>query len=258
MNWHYALSLECLTNRGTKQPARMTIGGGDTLVVYDVALSRLSFFSPSFGFVRSVQLPSEVWMTDMVQLENSDLVIAAWDRSSSRTIHVLRSSDGALVRSFREVPSQQLQGFESSLLGGQLDVTPSGHLLYTQLAPYSLELYEPSGQRVWHCVDPSQRLTRPQEVVSAQGDRRMLQWNRFVHSGSVFALSDSLILNIVTDPINDRRQFDLVSRECELLSRTVLDVPMLLTKRDRSRTLFVGGLNLGTPEVVVYRLQLMR
>ncbi len=194
--------------------------------------------------------------TDFQQHSSGVLVMAALDRVSLRTLHVCDQLDGRLIRSFRSVPepSAAFRGFEEALFSGQLDITPSGRVLYSQFSPYAVELFDILGSKLSGCEDPEAGLSDPAATMRSIPGGVRLDWNRFIRSGGVFALSDTLFLNVVTDPVNDRRQFDLLTQSCLLLSRRIPDVPMLLTKRDPTRRFLGGAVNMGRSEVVVYEV----
>lgn len=183
-----------------------------------------------------------------------NLVLTGFDRTTRNTLHVYDRS-GALVRSFRPVEARELAGFETSLLGGRIDVLPSGDVLFSQLSPYALEIWSSRGVLKWRCDDRDGGLTDPAAVVVRRGDGQGLMWGRFVHSASVFALSDSLFLNVVMAPADTVPRFDLVNRSCRLLARQHGGVPLLLTKRTPDRARFAGWTNADVPRAAVYRLR---
>ncbi|MEK7667929.1 MAG: 6-bladed beta-propeller, partial [Gemmatimonadota bacterium] len=236
------------------QAWRLGVGAGDTLLVFDASGPRLSYFAPDGRFVRSVVLAGSPSNVDMAELPDRNLVLAGFDRATRNTLHIYDRS-GALLRSFRPVEARELAGFETSLLGGRIDVLPSGDILFTQLSPYSLEIWSSRGVLKWRCEDRNGGLTDPAAVVVRRGDGQGLMWGRFVHSASVFALSDSLFLNVAMAPADTVPRFDLVSRSCQLLARQNGGVPLLLTKRTPDRARFAGATNADVPGAAVYRLR---
>jgi len=69
------------------------------------------------------------------------------------------------------------------------------------------------------------------------------------------ALSDSLFLNVITDPTRDRRRLDVIDRDCRLRSTSVMNVPFLfVTSRTVGGQLLFGGVrSIVFPQAVVYR-----
>jgi hypothetical protein len=235
---------------------RISIGAGDTLLVLDMVGPRVSYFAPNRRFVRSVPLsPQAPPAMDLAELPDRRLVVVGLDMATRNTLHIY-DQRGALVRSFRPVDVPELGGFETALLGGHVDVLPGGDILFTQLSPYSLEIYSTSGELRWRCEERPSTLTEPAATLGAPGDPRGLWWTRFVHSESVFGLTDSVFLNVVTDPSSFRQRYDLVDRSCRLLARQTADDPVLVTKRSPDRRLLVGGSPGGAPpSVAVYRVR---
>jgi hypothetical protein len=237
-----------------RQPWRLAIGTGDTLSVLDIGTGRVLRFAADGAYAGESQLEEPPPAIDMLALPSGEYLLIGFEVSTGATMHRYRRTGVLAARTRIVRPPRPLGGFETSLVGGHVDLTPSGAILFSQLTPYALELWGTDGELLWRCEDPSSRLTNPADIVIERDGMRGLSWGRFVHTGSVFALSDSVYLNVVTDPVNDRRQFDLVDRSCTLLSRLVVDAPMLLTKRTPDRRILVGALNIDTPTVVVYRV----
>ena len=237
------------------QPMQLGIDSADTLFVFDVGLRRLSKFSPDGRFLVHVSLPDITAVGDIRFAPNGDIILVGFTPLLEATIHVF---DRALARrrSFGKPATVDVQFFSESLLGGFADITPAGLIIYTQKSPFELHLYKPDGTLLWKCTGLQGETTPPQEVVRVDGDRRQLQWNRFVHSAAVMALSDSLFLNVITDPTRDRRRLDLIDRDCRLRSTTVMDVPFLfVTSRNvGNQRLFGGVRSIVFPQAVVYRL----
>ncbi len=237
------------------QPMQLGIDNADTLFVYDVGLRRLTKFSPDGQFVVQKGLPDITAVGDIRFSPNGDVVLVGFTPLLESTIHVI---DRELTRrrSFGKPAPMNVQFFSESLLGGFADITPAGLILYTQKSPFELHLYKPDGSLLWKCTGLQGETTPPQEVVKVDGDRRQLQWNRFIHSAAVMALSDSLFLNIITDPTHDRRRLDLIDRDCRIRSTSIMDVPFLfVTSRSvGNQRLFGGVRSIVFPQAVVYKL----
>jgi hypothetical protein len=200
-------------------------------------------------------LPDITAVGDIRFSPNGDVVLVGFTPLLESTIHVF---DRELTRrrSFGKPAPMNVQFFSESLLGGFADITPAGLILYTQKSPFELHLYKPDGSLLWKCTGLQGETTPPQEVVKVDGDRRQLQWNRFIHSAAVMALSDSLFLNIITDPTHDRRRLDLIDRDCRIRSTSIMDVPFLfVTSRSvGNQRLFGGVRSIVFPQAVVYKL----
>jgi hypothetical protein len=80
-----------------------------------------------------------------------------------------------------------------------------------------------------------------------------MQWSKYVHSGKLIAVNDSLLLNEIFDPITNRRVFDLISTSCALLRRTEVSVP--LTILNTSGAQLISARTLEYPEVIIYDMR---
>jgi hypothetical protein len=221
----------------------------DSVFVWDNGLARISVFGPDLRYARSFQVPPQWLMNGLRFLPDGRLVVAAYGRNEPGGLHVL-SRTGQVERTFGpRPPVGDLSGFEASLLGGNLDVT--GHtIVYSVKSPYELWFFGLDGRARGRCAGPRDWTTDPRSVVRA-GDRAVqLEWKKYVHSESIVALTDALVLNQVLDPVHDRAQLDLVTVDCRLLRRTTTDVPLNVTAGVGHRLVAVR--NLDYPEVVVY------
>ena len=237
-----------------QQPMQIGIDKADTMFVFDVGLRRLSKFSPEGRFVVHAMLPDITAVGDIRFLPNGDIVLVGFTPLLEATIHVF---DRSLTkrRSFAQPAAVDVRFFSESLLGGFADITPQGLIIFTQKSPFELRLYKPDGTLLWKCTGLQGETTPPNDVVRVDGDRRQLQWARFIHSAAIMALSDSLFLNVITDPTRDRRRLDVIDRECRLRSTSVMNVPFLfVTSRTVGGQLLFGGVrSIVFPQAVVYR-----
>jgi len=237
------------------QPMQMGVRPGDTLLVFDVGLRRLSEFAPDGRFLRQQVLGKVSVVNDIEFLPNGDIVLVGFTPLAEAVIHIL-DRELRPVRSFGEPAPLDVQYFSESLLGGYADVTPAGLIVYTQKSPFEIRLYKPDGTVLWRCTGLDGETTPPSAVVRIDGDRRQLQWNRFIHSAGVFALSEQLFLNVITDPTRDRRRLDVIDRDCRIRATSIMDVPFLFvsSKKLGGERFFTGVRSLGSvPEAVVYR-----
>lgn len=238
-----------------ERPWLVALDARDTLFVWDAGLSRVSVFTPELRFRRSFAVAPQ-WVVNGIEfLPGGDLLVAAYGRGERGALHVL-DRDGRLRQSFGPAfPGVDLAGFEASLLGGNVDLS-AGTIAYSKKSPYEVHFFGADRRPRGGCRGEREWTTQPAAVVvrSERGDG--LQWNRYVHSSAILSLGGGLYLNVVHDPVRDRRVLDLLTTECRLLRRTVLEAPVNFLDRMGDRLLAVRTLDY--PEVVVYRMQVVR
>ncbi|GIW50969.1 MAG: hypothetical protein KatS3mg081_0324 [Gemmatimonadales bacterium] len=239
-------------------PINLAIGPGDSVLVFDQGVRRMSLFDPAGRFARSGPVLGFPLVNSIVFRWPAGWVIAAYSPTLTGVVHLL-DSELAVVRSLGNSAPVTVPYYWESVLGGYLDVTPSGSILYSQKSPFELRLYGGDGTVLWVCRGFGSETTPPGEVVVVEGDRRRLIWDRYVHSAGVFAISDSLFLNLITDPVRDLRQLDLIDFDCRLRARAVVEGPVFFSSSRNigNRRIFVGSRTLDFPEVVVYEMQLL-
>ena len=233
----------------------MAVDPRDSVFVWDPGLARVTVFTPELRYARLFRVPPQ-WVVNTIDfLPDGKLLLAAYGRGDTGGLHVLRR-DGTVERTFGPPPDgRDLAGFEASLLGGSADVS-GGTIVYSTKSPYQLFFYDLDGTLRRQCRGPASWTTSPASVVvrSAQGEG--LQWNRYVHSSAVVALANGMFLNVVHDPVNNRRILDVVSADCRLQRRTTSSTPFSVSDRLGDRLLAVRTLDY--PEVVVYQPRISR
>lgn len=234
-------------------PWRIAVDPQDSIFVWDTQLARMSIFSPTLAFVRSFAI-SPAWLVNSMKfLPDGSLLVTAYGAADGLTLRTLRRQGGAVTAFGPKASAEGLAGFEASLLGGTADLTRNG-IVFSRKSPYELWQFGFDGGTVRRCIGNPDWTTRPTEVVSDDRRGQSLAWNRFVHSSRVIALSDSLFLNVILDPVNDRRVVDLVSADCRLIRRTQLDTPVNFVRYKNGS--LVAARTLDYPEVIVYELRL--
>lgn len=238
-----------------ESPWKVAVDARDSIFVWDMALGRINVFAPDLSFARSFGVPPQWVVNSLAFLPDGRLLIAAYARGASGTLHLV-GRDGRMVRSFGPgFNAPNLSGFESSLLGGTLDVTPSG-IVYSTKSPYEIWFFDHEGRTRSRCIGRSEWTTQPSEVVQTREQGVALNWQRYVHSSRVVALGGGLLMNQVLDPSGDRTFVDILSEDCRLLRRTALSPPMTLIRRSGAH--LVGVRKLDYPEVVVYEQRVTR
>ncbi|HEX8245991.1 MAG TPA: 6-bladed beta-propeller [Longimicrobium sp.] len=238
-----------------ESPWLVAVDARDSIFVWDDALSRISVFGPDLRFRRSFGVPPQWLINGLRFLPDGRLVVAAYGRNEPGGLHVL-SRTGRVERTFGpRPPARDLSGFESSLLGGNLDVVGET-IVYSVKSPYEVWFFGADGQPRGRCRGPAGWTTDPAAVVRTTANATSLEWQRYVHSENVVALSAGLVLNQILDPVNDRAVLDLLTADCRLLRRTTLDVPLNVTAGVGTRLVAVR--NLEYPEVVVYERRIGR
>jgi hypothetical protein len=232
----------------------VAVDARDSLFVWDAAQARISVFGPDLAFRRSFGVPPE-WVVSGVEfLPDGRLLLAAYARGRRGSMHVLERG-GRIVSSFGPAfPSTDLAGFESSLLGGALELA-DGTIAYSTKSPYEVTFFDAAGNARGTCRGDAKLTTVPRSVVvrTRQGDG--LEWNRYAHSASILSLGNGMYLNVIRDPVNDRRILDVITPDCQLLRRTPVEGPLTLTRSQGNRLL--GVRTLDYPEIVVYEYRVV-
>lgn len=233
-----------------ESPGAMAVDARDSLFVWDVAQARITVFGPDLAYRRSFSVPAD-WVVNGIEiLPDGQLLLAAYARGSRNGLHLLERT-GRVRASFGPgFPSTDLAGFESSLLGGTLDVG-EGTIAYSKKSPYEVTFFDAAGRVRSSCRGEEKLTTRPAAVVVRNRDGTGLQWNRYVHSASILALGGGLYLNVIRDPVNDRRILDVITPDCRLVRRAEVEGPLTFFHRSGDRLL--GARTLDYPEVVIYR-----
>ncbi|MDH3495909.1 MAG: 6-bladed beta-propeller [Gemmatimonadota bacterium] len=229
-------------------PAVLAAGADDSLLVWDARTRTISFFDAQGKYVRSFRTPPQWIVSSMRSLPGGQLLVSAFDPQSGRVLHIVDMT-GAVLRSFGPRPSRPLlEPFQATLLGGYIDVM-GGKVAYTNKSPYEIWLFEETNAKVF-CAGRPNWTSDPRTVVSRSTEVAHLDWNSYIHSARILFLSDSLLLNVLFDPVAERRTVDLVTIDCRLLRRQEVHSPVMFTDRWKGRLLAVR--NLDYPEVVLY------
>jgi 6-bladed beta-propeller len=234
-------------------PWRVVVDPRDSVFVWDPGLARVTVFTPELRYARVFRVAPQ-WVVNSIEfLPGGRLLFAAYGRGEEGGLHVLRR-DGAVERTFGPaVGGADLAGFEASLLGGSADVSGTT-IVYSTKSPYQLFFYDLGGRLIRQCRGPAAWTTPPASVVVRSREGDGLQWNRYVHSSAVVALPGGHFLNVVHDPVNNRRLLDVVSADCKLQRRTVVNTPFSVADRQGERLL--GVRTLDYPEVIVYQARM--
>jgi hypothetical protein len=232
-----------------QSPWQVAADAQDSIWVWDSGLARISVFSPSLRFARSFQIPPEWVVNSLRFLPDGRVLLAAYGRSTRGSLHLF-SRAGRFQRSFGPVfNAPDLSGYESSLLGGSVDVT-SNSIVYSTKSPYEIWIFDLNGAPRQKCAGNAAWTTSPTAVVETTDAAAQLRWNRYVHSSAVLDLGGGLLLNQVLDPSGDRTVFDVLTSDCRLLRRT--QAPSAVMLGDRRGTRLAAIRNLEYPEVIIY------
>jgi hypothetical protein len=227
----------------------------DSIFVWDMGLGRISVFGPNLAFRRSFPTPPQWGITTIRFLPDGRLLVAAYGRNEPGTLHIL-SRTGQRQRSFGSRPaSTDLSGFETSLLGGSVDIVGST-IVYSAKSPYELTFYNLNGQLINRCAGQRGWTTEPRAVVQTTATGSALRWTGFVHSYNVVSVGQGMFLNQILDPTGERTVLDLVTQDCRLLRRTTPSAPLTITDAVGGRLVAVR--NLEYPEVLVYQQRVVR
>lgn len=238
-----------------QQPWLVAVDRFDSVYVWDAAQARVSVFGPDLQYRRSFRVPAQWAVNSMAFPATGEIVVAAMGGADDTGVQVL-ARDGTVRRSFHPINRDvSLAGFETSLLGGTLDIDGQ-HLVYSRKSPFELSFYR-DGVPVSRCRGADALTTRPQDAIAVvPGQGAALHWNRYIHSASVVLIDSALALNVIMDPTRDTRIVDLVTPQCRLVRRTVLATPVTIV--DRVGTQVVAVSNVEYPEVIVYSLKVTR
>lgn len=139
-----------------RSPYLVGFGPGDSVVVLDERLRRMSFLTPANRFVRSAPAPS--WTSAIVWLKSGEIVVSgvvAKSRYVGYAVHVF-SSAGDHRRSFAD--SARAFTAEFPHLGQRLVLALSNDrlLAVTRHEQYAIEQWHPSGvlERRWYRANP--------------------------------------------------------------------------------------------------------
>lgn len=236
-----------------ESPWAIGIDARDSVFVWDMTQARISVFGPDLVFRRSFRIGPQ-WLINSINfLRNDDLVVAAFATGEQHGIHVL-TRDGAIRRSFAPVTGgRAFAGFESSVLGGTLDVDGE-MIVYSRKSPYEVLFYDSGGRLRTHCRGSGQMTTQPGDVVKREALSAELNWKRFVHSASIVALGRGMFINTIVDPTTNSRVVDLLRSDCTLIRRTRLNAPVTIVGRSGRQAIAVS--NIEYPEIIVYELHM--
>lgn len=238
-----------------EQPWLVAVDPFDSIYVWDAAQARVSVFGPDMQYRRSFRVPAHWAINSMAFPPTGEIVLAAMGGADDTGVQVL-ARDGTVRRSFMPIERNvSLAGFETSLLGGSLDID-GHHLVYSRKSPFELSFYR-GNMPLARCRGSDALTTRPQDAIEVIRDKgAALHWNRYIHSASVVLIDSALALNVIMDPTRDRRIVDLVTRDCRLVRRTNLSAPITIVDRVGNRVAAVS--NVEYPEVIVYSLKITR
>lgn len=224
----------------------------DSIFVWDISLSRITVFDSNLRPAREFPVLPH-WMVGGIRfLADGRLVLEAYGRGELGVVHIL-GRDGSVQQTFGPVPSaQNVEGFEGSLLGGTIAVSKNV-IAYSNKSPYEISFFDHAGKPISQCLGLDGSTTTPGSVVTTTEFAKMLSWNRYVHSARIIPLQDSVFLNIILDPIENKRVLEVVTTNCALLNRSELATTMMITDRRGSRLVAVHALQ--RPEIVVYDFQ---
>lgn len=235
-----------------ESPWLVAVARGDSVLVWDMGLSRVSVLAPDLHYVRSFGVPPSWVINSLRELPSGRLLIAAFDGGSKQGLHVL-SRSGQIERSFAdiEVPPGIVR-YHASLLGGYAAVV-GNRIVFTRKSPYRIEVFDFDGRLLSTCVGDASATTPPASVIEQAGTATRLHWNRFVHSTAILPLGGDTVLNLIVDRTSDRHRVDIVALDgCRLVARRDLPAPVFLNDSRAGRV--SGFMELEFPEVVIYTL----
>ncbi len=239
-----------------QSPWRIAVDASDTIFIWDAAAARVSVYGPDLEHARDFRVPAHWLINSIVFHDDGDLIVAAYGHGEAAGIHQL-SRSGELERTFGPtiVDDPDLGNYGPSLLGGTMTRSATG-LVYSQKSPYSITFMTSAGEARRECTGDSDWTTDPASVVMITEQGQGLDWGRYVHSANIMAIEPDLYLNVISDPVNDRRVLDLLTDDCALVKRHILNEPLSLHRARRGIILAVQ--NVEYPEVIVFRAGVSR
>lgn len=238
-----------------QSPWQVAADPQDSIFVWDVSLARISVFDPGLKFVRSFRVPPQWVVNDVRFLPDGRLLLAAYGREERGALHIVDRLERLAHTFGPRFNAPDLAGFESSLLGGSVDIDGK-MIVYSVKSPYEIWFFHLNGSARGRCTGQRKWTTQPAEAIQREDDAVTLRWKQYVHSSAVLSLGNGLYLNQVLDPAGDRTHLDVLSADCRLLRRTALNSPIRITDVYRPRLAAVR--NLEYPEVVVYEARVTR
>lgn len=240
-----------------QSPWGVAVSRGDSIFVWDSERARINVLSPQLEHVRGFGVPPQWLIANMDFLPDGRLLLSSFGTGERRPIQVMDRSGGG-IRAFGPALNDdpQLGGFEGSLLGG-VAIAGRSAIAYTNKSPYEIYFFDlASGLPTARCVGSSSWTTEPAAVVVTNERGSGLKWREFVHSSHILEVRDGMYLNVVLDPVNDRRILDVIDEDCGLLTRKTVDKPFNPVKISGDRLIAIQALDY--PEVVIYRLDVSR
>lgn len=237
-------------------PWKLVLGKADSLFVWDTEQAKISVFSPApdFNYTRAFQVPPHWLISDMTfGSDNARLWVAAYGAGEEFFLHQL-TREGRIVEQMIRAPasSEELAGFQGSLLGGTFAMMESGSVVFSARSPYQLHWLDEAGTVTKQCHGQSGWTTDPSDVVRQDSRGAGLDWGGYVHSAKILSLGDGILMNQILDPVADRRILDLIDTECRIVRRKVTDTPVLFADTTPDGSILIGVRSLTFPEIVIY------
>ncbi len=173
----------------------------DSVFVWDMALSRVTVWTPDLRFARSFPSPAGWQVNGMLPMTGGVMLMSAFDRSTSNVLHVVNKK-GERIRS--ALPLEWQAGtapFENSLLGGFL-ARSGDKIIFSQKSPYRIVVLDSSLRVQRVCEGPSSATTTPGAVVSRSARGDQLRWREYVRSAAVLPTPvKGIVLNVIVDDV---------------------------------------------------------
>lgn len=240
-----------------EMPWAVTVSKGDSIFVWDAERARINVLTPDLEYARGFRIPPQWLITNMEFLPDGRVLVSSFGTGERRPIQVM-NREGGNARSFGPElkATPELGGYAGSLLGG-VAIAGRSNIVYTNKSPYEIYFFDSaSGQPTARCIGAVDWTTEPAAVVVNDERGSGLRWGRFVHSSRILELRDGMYLNVILDPVNDRRILDVIDSECRLLTRRTIDQPFNPVQIYQDRLVAIQTLEY--PEVVIYRLEVNR
>jgi hypothetical protein len=192
--------------------------------LYVVGSKRVRVYDAGGNFVSDFRDDSPNLVHCVRALPDGSLLLAEYDSQTNTVLqkYVATKHDAHFGAPFKfggQFASEMMMAYA----GGFIDVGADGMIYYTQMSPYEIRKYTPSGDLVMQIFRENNFVTAPH--VEKKGSAMI--FHTYSGSTAIFALPDGKLLNVVAvvdaDGKPSRTVFDLFDKEGHLLLSHPID-----------------------------------
>lgn len=173
-------------------PSVMAVDSKDNL--YLAASRRFTVFDAGGAYVRDFRDETDAYAISLRALSDGSVLVAEYDRPTKTVLQKYVAKNR--TQHFCEaatLESQKADPLGAWGLGGYIDVGSDGMIYFTQLTPYEIRKFSPSGELTMQVFRDNDFVTSP--VIAKKGSSATyLPWSG---SLAIFVLPDGKFLNVV-------------------------------------------------------------